>query len=452
MGKKALCLIFAFLLSINSFAAVVSDNDGSAFITKAEFDSLKNDFQSQIDSYNANIDNKVDNAIASYLAGISVNKQNEITSNLSKNGTLPNGTILKWSSSTSAVFGNNAINDKREIIEIVGVYAMMNSSFKSLGYSWTNYYDSSWGTDYSVANRKYETSKLIKNMRLNDGTIVNGYQRGKVACYLNWWFLEYQPNGAVTSGSTWSPSAPENMNSNYSNIYQNTRNLYNQICSGAKESWHSWSSMTIDTHDISLDGEEYTLAEELMPLSTANDLYWDSTKNDVCVTLEGGNVNRAWSTATNLYWAARVNGGTGYGAVSINGGPSLMRRYRAPWMEQTHTANNIYLYSLNQIDKRHRKVKNGFIVGETKDAGDYYIEFEADTPGTLYAIVGAPIDFSTEADLAYWIQFPEANKQYTLKLENITFLKNPIWICFLPTSTTVKGTLKINRLYYEKKE
>ena len=40
MWKKALCLIFAFLLSINSFAAVVSDNDGAAFVTKAEFVAL----------------------------------------------------------------------------------------------------------------------------------------------------------------------------------------------------------------------------------------------------------------------------------------------------------------------------------------------------------------------------------------------------------------------------
>ncbi len=70
MCKKALCLIFAFLFSINSFAAVVSDNDGSAFITKAEFDSLKNNFQTQLDAYNSSIDNKIDNAIASYLAGI----------------------------------------------------------------------------------------------------------------------------------------------------------------------------------------------------------------------------------------------------------------------------------------------------------------------------------------------------------------------------------------------
>lgn len=79
MFKKALCLSFALLLSINSFAAVVSDNDGSAFITKAEFDSLKNNFQSQIDQYNTSIDSKIDSAIATYLAGIRVTKNTELS-------------------------------------------------------------------------------------------------------------------------------------------------------------------------------------------------------------------------------------------------------------------------------------------------------------------------------------------------------------------------------------
>ncbi len=62
--------MLVFVLCLNSFAAVVSDNDGSAFITKAEFDSLKNSFQSQIDQYNTSIDAKIDGAIAAYLAGI----------------------------------------------------------------------------------------------------------------------------------------------------------------------------------------------------------------------------------------------------------------------------------------------------------------------------------------------------------------------------------------------
>ena len=72
MAKKAFSLIFVLLLSINSFAAAVSDNDGSAFITKAEFDSLKNNFQSQLNEFNTSIDNKIDEAIASYLSGIKI--------------------------------------------------------------------------------------------------------------------------------------------------------------------------------------------------------------------------------------------------------------------------------------------------------------------------------------------------------------------------------------------
>ena len=60
-------------------ASVVSDNDGSAFITKAEFDSLKNNFQSQLDQYNTAIDNKIDAAIASYLAGIQIAAQQRLT-------------------------------------------------------------------------------------------------------------------------------------------------------------------------------------------------------------------------------------------------------------------------------------------------------------------------------------------------------------------------------------
>ena len=76
--KRLVALCLVLLLSIENFAAVVSDNDGSAFITKAEFDSLKNEFQAQIDQYNTSIDSKIDGAIASYLAGIKLDKQTKI--------------------------------------------------------------------------------------------------------------------------------------------------------------------------------------------------------------------------------------------------------------------------------------------------------------------------------------------------------------------------------------
>ena len=76
--KRYVALILVLLFSIESFAAVVGDNDGAAFITKAEFDSMKNDFQSQLDRYNSSIDNKIDGAIAAYLRGVSIASNREV--------------------------------------------------------------------------------------------------------------------------------------------------------------------------------------------------------------------------------------------------------------------------------------------------------------------------------------------------------------------------------------
>ena len=75
MVKKVLCIVILLMLAVESFAAVVSDNDGSAFVTKQEFESLKEDFTKQIDNYNISIDNKIDGAIASYLAGIKLSNK-----------------------------------------------------------------------------------------------------------------------------------------------------------------------------------------------------------------------------------------------------------------------------------------------------------------------------------------------------------------------------------------
>ena len=81
--KKALALFLVVLISIESFAAVVSDDDGSAFVTKAEFEALKTDFAQQIVNYNTSIDSKIDGAIAQYLSG--VNLSTRIDLKLDKN-------------------------------------------------------------------------------------------------------------------------------------------------------------------------------------------------------------------------------------------------------------------------------------------------------------------------------------------------------------------------------
>lgn len=78
--KKIICILLFFIFSISSFAAIVADNDGNTFVTKDEFDGLKISFESQIKNYNDSIDNKIDGAIANYLAGISFVSQ--VTTNI----------------------------------------------------------------------------------------------------------------------------------------------------------------------------------------------------------------------------------------------------------------------------------------------------------------------------------------------------------------------------------
>ena len=66
---KVFTIIFIILFTMSSFGAVISDNDGAAFVTKAEFEALKMNFEDQIINYNDSIDGKIDGAISSYLAG-----------------------------------------------------------------------------------------------------------------------------------------------------------------------------------------------------------------------------------------------------------------------------------------------------------------------------------------------------------------------------------------------
>ena len=75
MLKKFAALFLLVLMSINSFAAIVGDNDGAAFVTKQEFEELKKGFAKQIDNYNSSIDGKIDGSIANYLAGINLAKK-----------------------------------------------------------------------------------------------------------------------------------------------------------------------------------------------------------------------------------------------------------------------------------------------------------------------------------------------------------------------------------------
>lgn len=78
MKKRILALGLILCMTESLFAAAVSDNDGASFITRAEFDSMKNDFQVVLDSYNSGIDRKIDGLIASYLSSVKESKTDKL--------------------------------------------------------------------------------------------------------------------------------------------------------------------------------------------------------------------------------------------------------------------------------------------------------------------------------------------------------------------------------------
>ena len=148
--RKGISLLLISALCFNSFAAVVSDNDGSVFISKAEFDSLKNNFQSQIDQYNTSIDVKIDAAIASYLSGIKIETEQSIN------------TVLKnWEDVTMR---NYELQNQYGYPQVDFLYSWYGAGHSSG--SW-NYYPSAYGLAASGAGTG-ATSKL-KYVLLKDG-------------------------------------------------------------------------------------------------------------------------------------------------------------------------------------------------------------------------------------------------------------------------------------------
>lgn len=206
MAKKAICLIFTFLLSINSFAAIVSDSDGSAFVTKTEFDALKNDFKDQIDNYNLSIDAKIDGAIASYLASIKKSTKKEINFKLDQKVWTPINSVKQVDGAIGLYGVANLYAPTDSVrtstnIGLVGYYQIEYKPTKAKGILLDTQYNTSSGElgkngilrgygerqDFSVNQNNMQ----VPTRNQNPGRIVNrtmGFQ-------LNWWDVQFTDEG-----------------------------------------------------------------------------------------------------------------------------------------------------------------------------------------------------------------------------------------------------------------
>ena len=70
ISKRLVAMFVILLICTNSYATSASF-DGNAFVTKAEFDSLVANFNEQMNVYQTGVNAKIDNAVASYIGGLS---------------------------------------------------------------------------------------------------------------------------------------------------------------------------------------------------------------------------------------------------------------------------------------------------------------------------------------------------------------------------------------------
>lgn len=81
---KRITSIFLILLLTTNAHATVSSDDGSGFVTKADFDSISKKFQDSFDSYQSGLNAKIDSAIAGYIGGLSATSKKVLSSILPK--------------------------------------------------------------------------------------------------------------------------------------------------------------------------------------------------------------------------------------------------------------------------------------------------------------------------------------------------------------------------------
>ena len=185
--KRLLALFLVVLMSINSFAAIVSDNDGSAFVTKAEFEALKTNFAEQIDSYNDSIDRKIDGAIAAYLSGIKIDTKTTVQTGFDYEGGDSKTIKILGRSDSGYNFANEFYTRDLIYVVAIGTYRSSACFYEQDAYD-------NWVFKSSLTNGDTDNTYILLNA---DNTVKKIYKDVKMDCQRCAWFYSatHQSNG-----------------------------------------------------------------------------------------------------------------------------------------------------------------------------------------------------------------------------------------------------------------
>ena len=488
LSIKIIILLVLLVFNCSAFAAIVSDNDGSAFITKAEFDSLKNTFQAQLNNYNENIDSKIDAAISSYLAGIKVDKEVDLSSLINKDGDYGEKIKLSWCSATDfrmisdsypeplqhhkwfsvyqeGAFPHNAEIDGNNIYPHSGIWdlPLMNDD----GAEVSNY-DQGTKVEYRVETIKigstnYRMLNLVKVVNIFDYVQFYGFPTNMTsvgstdptAVNTGWTAVNFlQENNALLTQKNLLNSVPMD----YIRVWNASKDYANGIVSNVSV-YKTGSAM------ITQDYEQFN-EHIYAPFSSIQEYVWDP-KSEVTMTIPSTTfkpVNTYYSTGQVNWFGDFIDHtrAIAFGLRTNHPKDCYFTWQYLPFRkgEKNESGDNVLakdsiIYNYYQIDRRNRYQKNGLVLGTTpnKDDVEIYCDCKADVAGTVYFYVGGTIDNwqSSTFDGAKFTLTANTDKKCSLgKIPN-TLKNQPIWVLFAPsnTSKTVSGKFKVDRLYYK---
>lgn len=392
-----ICILITSAQNVN--AAMVSDNDGSSFITYAEFDSLKNDFQLQIDSFNSSIDTKISNAINSYLTGI---KQE-------KTGIFAN-TYSSWKCGTNFKWGNNTGYKTSDV----------------LGGGSTIMYI------HDVGSHRYSTLKysntVTNNIFLATGANNIIYLKPRQhVCVLNEVaMISFGENSVETAGNlTYNNRFGGTLNPTRAGDVKTKEETQLNPWPGAKK-WDEFIAETIT--------ENSSLCGIFSPNRTLNEYF----------VKEDGDM-----TATPTINATVSTKGTYTGNYNVKNNQTMTNTIKLGW-QKTCKHNELIISEWSKDTEKEEKIKSGAPVAHvTEHDCEVTITYTTDKAGTLYIYSSvSPKAYNTLASNNYTtivnISSAATNKNAVLRKCSKGDIIRAI---FIPTSGT--GVLSISDIKYK---
>ena len=394
--KRFAALFLVVLLSCESFAAVVSDNDGAAFITKAEFDSLKNSFQAQIDDYNANVDSKIENAINGYIAGVKSAKTTKLNVLYPKKDSSYQN--IKWTSKTD--------------------YSYDTASNKY----WHYYCEFQMASNdyWSIFKYEYGSDRSYNTLLYNAGNKT--YQKKKIQFDLNCWLYFARLKAQWTSGTAghvlWSQFWPTTLTDQSRYLGQRD---------GGKDSsgdphW-GYTCMYYPNVNIQDVTESYYVIAPVSNSTTYTFVQGKELKGDDG-TVTSGDTN--YTRVKDVWKAASITGFDLYKNMTVNTVSNVGK-----------TTKSIAFDWMKENDKFDTSMSNGLLLARCNEIGKLKLSFTASHAGQVRIGLGKVSGSSININYTNFSVTAGANSLTKTGVTDGTY----IYIIYLPTSTTVLGYL-----------